>query len=60
MTNRSEKSELLRKKHLYRKLIMTGKIVLPWQSARRFIGPDCAFHLYSKIGHKKRKSMAGK
>jgi len=54
-TNRSEKSELLRKKHLYRKMIMTGKIVLPWKTASRIIGPDCAYHLYSTIGKRKRR-----
>ena len=43
----SEKSELIRKKYKYRRLIMTGKIVLPHREAAQLLGPDCAYHLYS-------------
>ena len=43
----SDKSELIRKKYKYRRLIMTGKIVLPHKEAAQLLGPDCAYHLYS-------------
>ena len=43
----SDKSELIRKKYKYRRLIMTGKIKLPHREAAQLLGPDCAYHLYS-------------
>ncbi len=46
----SNEAEIVRKKHLYRRLIMAGKIRLPPGSAARLIGPDCAYHLYSQFG----------
>ncbi|MBN2010432.1 hypothetical protein JW960_13885 [candidate division KSB1 bacterium] len=42
-------SEILRIKYKYRKLIMEGKIKLPYKDAARLIGPDCAYHLYSQF-----------
>lgn len=41
-----ERAETLRKKHLYRSLILQGKLKLRHQAARRLVGPDCAYHLY--------------
>lgn len=45
----NEHAEALRKKHLYRSLILSGKLKLHHQSARRLVGPDCAYHLYSHL-----------
>ncbi len=42
-----EAAEELRKKHLYRQLILSGRLVLPYRSAARLLGPDCLYHLYS-------------
>ncbi len=42
-----EAAEELRKKHLYRQLILSGKLVLPYRSASRLLGPDCLYHLYA-------------
>lgn len=43
------RSELIRKKYLYRRLIMSKKITLPLDSAKSMVGPDCAYHLYSQF-----------
>ena len=43
-----EQAELIRKKYLYRQLILTKKVGLPRTSATKLIGPDCAYHLYSQ------------
>ncbi len=45
----SGQADLIRRKHKYRKLIMSGKLVLPVEDAAPFLGPDCAYHLYSQI-----------
>ena len=56
MTNNSEE---IRLRYLYRKLILEGKAVLSFESAKKLIGPDCAFHLYSIIDSKtiKKKTL---
>lgn len=41
-------SEAVRKKYRYREMILKRKIGLKPRSAARLIGPDCAYHLYSK------------
>ena len=46
----SEKAESIRKRYKYRRLIMSGKMVLPHDDAVRLLGPDCAYHLYSVDG----------
>ena len=43
-----EQAELIRKKYLYRQLILTKKVGLPRTAATKLIGPDCAYHLYSQ------------
>ena len=52
MTNNSEE---IRLRYQYRKLILEGKMVLSFESAKKLIGPDCAFHLYSTIDSKTSK-----
>lgn len=47
---KTRKAELLRKRYRYRRLIMTGRLSLPHPTARRLIGPDCAYHLYGFMG----------
>jgi len=44
-----EQAELIRKRYLYRRLILTKKVSLSRPSATRLIGPDCAYHLYSQL-----------
>jgi hypothetical protein len=48
-------SEEIRLRYLYRKLILEGKVVLSFEFAKKLIGPDCAFHLYSNIDSKTTK-----
>jgi hypothetical protein len=43
----------IRIRYLYRGLILRGKVALSLEAARRLIGPDCAYHLYSVMGGKK-------
>ncbi len=43
---KSDEAEQLRKRYLYRRLIVTGKLKLRRHAAVRLIGPDCAYHLY--------------
>jgi hypothetical protein len=48
-------SEEIRLRYLYRRLILGGKIALSLESAKKVIGPDCAYHLYSVQSLKKMK-----
>lgn len=43
----NEEAERIRKLYKYRRMILNGKIVLPYREAALLIGPDCAYHLYS-------------
>ncbi len=43
------KAELIRKKYLYRRLIMSRKMSLSLSSAKGLVGPDCAYHLYGQV-----------
>lgn len=49
-TVRSTELEAMRIRHEYKRLILLGKIAAPLGAARRLVGPDCAFHLYSRLG----------
>ncbi len=42
-----ETAEIMRKKSLYRELILSGCLVLPHDKAAQLLGPDCLYHLYS-------------
>lgn len=42
-------SEAVRRKYLYRRLVMTDGRKLPVRLAMKLVGPDCAYHLYSQI-----------
>ncbi len=54
------KSDEIRLRYQYRNLILSGKIRLSLESARRLVGPDCAYHLYSVVDLKKKKRVTGK
>ena len=45
----TQEAELIRKRYQYRRLILRGKVSLPYRMAARLIGPDCAYHLYSTL-----------
>ncbi|RME69659.1 MAG: hypothetical protein D6778_00220 [Nitrospirae bacterium] len=41
-----DRVEELRKRYQYSKLILDGKVRLPYRVASRLCGPDRAYHLY--------------
>lgn len=45
----TRKSEEVRLRCLYRRLILERKIRLPYEAAVKLVGPDCAYHLYSVL-----------
>lgn len=40
-------AEEIRIRYRYRDLVLKGKIRISIESAKRIVGPDCAYHLYS-------------
>jgi hypothetical protein len=53
----------IRIRYLYRGLVLRGKVALSLEAARRLIGPNCAYNLYStmsgkKTGRKRKESIA--
>jgi hypothetical protein len=44
---KNEEAEIIKKKYQYRKLILNGKLKLNIDIAKKLVGPDSAFHLYS-------------
>lgn len=38
----------MRRMYSYKRMILRGQLRLPHRSARRLIGPDCAYHLYHR------------
>jgi hypothetical protein len=42
-------AEIIRIRYKYRKLIMQGRVKLPYEEAVKLIGPDCAYHLYLSL-----------
>jgi hypothetical protein len=51
----NEKAETIKKTYQYRRLILTGKVSLSRKTATKLIGPDTAYHLYSKKNKKIKK-----
>lgn len=45
----SDAAELIRKRYLYRRLILRGKTRVSHGSAVKMVGPDCAYHLYPTV-----------
>lgn len=43
-----DQSEETRLRYRYRDLVLRGKVRLPLAGARALVGPDCAYHLYSR------------
>jgi len=43
-------AERIRIRYLYRRKILNGEITLQRHTAKRLIGPDCAYHLYGVKG----------
>ena len=45
----TEKVQIVKKRYLYKQLILSGKIKLPPKAALAFVGPDCIYHLYRHL-----------
>lgn len=41
-----DRAEEIRLRYLYRRAILRGQVRVPLESAKKLVGPDCAFHLY--------------
>ncbi len=46
-------------RYLYRGLILRGKVKLSLEAARKLVGPDCVYHLYSVMDFKKSGKKRG-
>jgi len=46
---KNENAEKLRLSYKYRSLITRRKVRIPVSGAKRLVGPDCAYHLYSGL-----------
>jgi hypothetical protein len=49
-SDRASELAALRIVREYRRLVLMGRLRLPLAQARKLVGPDCAFHLYSRDG----------
>jgi len=47
-SDKDKKADEIRRRYKYRRMIQKGDIKLPMSSAKKLIGPDCAYHLYSR------------
>jgi hypothetical protein len=62
------RAEQMRIRYLYRRMILSGEIKVDRHTAKKLIGPDCAYHLYGRLSpegeekgnEKKRKVTRGK
>lgn len=52
-----DEAEIIRIRYKYRKLIMEGKIKLPYAEAVKLIGPDSAYHLYFSLRSESRQGV---
>lgn len=43
------KAEQIRLRYLYRTKVLRGEIKVPLGTAKKLVGPDCAYHLYSTL-----------
>ena len=46
-------AEVMRKRYRYRELILSGRLVIPYERAAQLLGPDCLYHLYALQESKK-------
>jgi len=41
-------AERIRIRYLYRRMILNGELNISHGTAKRMVGPDCAYHLYGR------------
>ena len=46
---RNDRSEEIRLRYQYRRLVLSGKARISLESAQALVGPDCAYHLYGRF-----------
>jgi hypothetical protein len=51
--------EEIRLRYLYRRVILRGGVRLPLEVAKKLVGPDCAFHLYSTVNDQNGENSSG-
>ena len=51
----NREAEEIRLRYRYRDLIIRGKIRISFEGARKLVGPDCAYHLYSVVDRKRNR-----
>ena len=51
-------AERIRIRYLYRRMILNGELNVSHGTAKRMVGPDCAYHLYGR--HTQLKSKVKK
>ena len=44
--NDESEADAVRRKYLYRRLVINGGVKIPTRLAMKMVGPDCAYHLY--------------
>ncbi len=63
MFSMKSEAERIRIRYLYRRKILSGELMVSHSTAKRMVGPDCAYHLYgrhSSSGEEKGKRFKGK
>jgi hypothetical protein len=53
-------AEIIRIRYLYRRKILNGELNVSHSTAKRMVGPDCAYHLYGKHTESKVQSPESK
>jgi len=53
-------AERIRIRNLYRRKILSGELNVSHSTAKRMVGPDCAYHLYGRHAITKSKAQSPK
>ena len=53
-------AEQIRIRYLYRRKILNGELNVSHKTAKRLVGPDCAYHLYGRHTESKVQSPESK
>ncbi len=53
-------AEIIRIRYLYRRKILNGELNVSHSTAKRLVGPDCAYHLYGRHTKSKPKAQSPK
>jgi hypothetical protein len=59
MASMGNSPEEIRLRYLYRRIILRGGVRLPLEDAKKLVGPDCAYHLYSTANDQNGETTTG-